>query len=282
MAHVSGRQKNRVHLVNPNGVNLKDYEERLEKALDKYRRRLDKLVWDALPDEDKQEFESDEPVPFSEHRSKLLQLLSKADWPVAESDIICLEQEIEKGEKFLQQSKDLRRAAAEAASDNLSESIDSHASSPRSGRRSQSIDQVVQVDDNKLITTSSTPRSASTKTPRQSNATTPRPPSEDKNTSRHHQHNRRVVSSGAKSYLVPRRGHVKVSTLRGTRVIARNDEDGMYYPGKVLKCPNIKLSQFTGLKITFKDSLRIKVSLKVTIKVTIKVKLSFKISKSKP
>ena len=36
-AHVSGSAKNRVHLINPNAVNLKEYEEKLEKALAKYR-----------------------------------------------------------------------------------------------------------------------------------------------------------------------------------------------------------------------------------------------------
>ena len=37
IAHVSGGAKNRVNLVNPNAVNLKEYEEKLEKALARYR-----------------------------------------------------------------------------------------------------------------------------------------------------------------------------------------------------------------------------------------------------
>ena len=52
---------------------------------------------------------------------------------MAEADIALLEQEIERGEKFLQQSKDLRRAASNAASDAASD-----VSSPRSMRRPQS------------------------------------------------------------------------------------------------------------------------------------------------
>ena len=36
-AHVSGSAKYGVHLINPNAVNLKEYEEKLEKALAKYR-----------------------------------------------------------------------------------------------------------------------------------------------------------------------------------------------------------------------------------------------------
>ncbi|XP_076467947.1 von Willebrand factor A domain-containing protein 3B-like isoform X2 [Babylonia areolata] len=121
IAHVSGGQRNRVHLVNPSGVNLKEYEEKLEKALTKYRQRLDSMVWKALPETVKQEFDSEEPVPFSEHRGKILQALSEEGWPVTEADIAILEQEIEKGEKFLQQAKDLRSTAAEPASDALSD-----------------------------------------------------------------------------------------------------------------------------------------------------------------
>lgn len=128
VAHVSGRRKNRVHLVNPNGVHLEEYEKRLKKALDIYTQRLNKLVWDALSDEEKQEFESEGPVSFSEHRSKLLQLLSKAGWPVAETDIMCLEQEIEKGQRFLQQSHDLRGTATDAAANDAFSDTSSRAS----------------------------------------------------------------------------------------------------------------------------------------------------------
>ena len=53
-------------------------------------------------------------MPFCDHRGKFLQVLSEEGWPVAEVDIAALEKEIEKGNKFLQQSRDLRRAAAEA------------------------------------------------------------------------------------------------------------------------------------------------------------------------
>lgn len=69
-------------------------------------------------------------MPFLEHRGKFLQALSEADWPVPEADIALLEQEIERGEKFLQQSRDLRRAASDAQSDALSD-----VSSPRSLRQ---------------------------------------------------------------------------------------------------------------------------------------------------
>ena len=88
-------------------------------------------------------YESEEPVSFAEHRGKLMQALSEADWPVAEADIAALEQEIEKGEKFLAQSKDLRQAAKEA--DAVSDTSSRHSYQRRSlsnGSRRISADQV--------------------------------------------------------------------------------------------------------------------------------------------
>ena len=86
-------------------------------------------------------FDSEEPASFSQHRSKFLQALEEEGWPITEADIAMLEQEIEKGEKFLQQSKDLRRAATEPASDALSEAS-SHASLRRSLNNSAAASQV--------------------------------------------------------------------------------------------------------------------------------------------
>lgn len=46
-----------------------------------------------------------------------MKALQEANWPVAEHDISLLEDEIERGERYLQQSKDLRRAASGGKSD---------------------------------------------------------------------------------------------------------------------------------------------------------------------
>ena len=52
------------------------------------------------------------PVSFINNRSWFMKALQEANWPCSEHDIILLEEEIARGEKYLQQSKDLRKAAS--------------------------------------------------------------------------------------------------------------------------------------------------------------------------
>ncbi|GFR58512.1 von Willebrand factor A domain-containing protein 3B [Elysia marginata] len=110
IAHVSKSQN--VRLVNPNGVNLKEYETKVKAAQAKFRKRLDALVWNALPESAKEEFESDKPISFEENRTKILLHLEDANWPVREQDVTLLANEIARADKFLLQSKSLRKAAA--------------------------------------------------------------------------------------------------------------------------------------------------------------------------
>ncbi|XP_053399868.1 von Willebrand factor A domain-containing protein 3B-like isoform X2 [Mercenaria mercenaria] len=49
IAHVSNKSRQPIKLINPNGVNLKAYEEKLDRVLGLFNRRLDALVWDAVP-----------------------------------------------------------------------------------------------------------------------------------------------------------------------------------------------------------------------------------------
>merc|ERR1712228_262087 len=77
IAHVSRRQE--IRLVNPNGVNLKDYETKLQAALDKFKQRLNTIVWNALSSDDKEKFDSSEPVDFEQNRKKILECLEESD-----------------------------------------------------------------------------------------------------------------------------------------------------------------------------------------------------------
>lgn len=54
----------------------------------------------------------DEPASFINNRSWFMKALEEADWPIKEQDILLLEDEIAKAEKFMQQSKDLRKASS--------------------------------------------------------------------------------------------------------------------------------------------------------------------------
>ncbi|VDH98103.1 Hypothetical predicted protein [Mytilus galloprovincialis] len=110
MAHVSSR-KPHVTLINPSAVDLHGYEQKVHKAIVSYHKRLNKIVWEALPEEERKKLDSDKPVPFEENRNELLDALDNAGWPIKENDIILLEEEITRANNFLQQSKDLRRAS---------------------------------------------------------------------------------------------------------------------------------------------------------------------------
>lgn len=85
-------------------------------------------------------FDSDKPVSFENNREKLLMLLKEADWPVAEEDISQLEQEISKGEKYVSQSKTLRKASGENVDDEDEEDAESaHTGTSRSTSRARSV-----------------------------------------------------------------------------------------------------------------------------------------------
>ena len=57
-------------------------------------------------------FDSGGPISFEENRSKILLHLEDANWPVREQDVTLLANEIARAEKFMHQSRALRKAAA--------------------------------------------------------------------------------------------------------------------------------------------------------------------------
>lgn len=142
VAHVSSRTKNQITLVNPTAVDLKGYKKKVQKCIDQYKARLNKIVWNSLPESAKSDFDSVEPVSFEDNRVKLMKALDNAGWPIREQDILLLEKEIARGEKYKEQAEDLRRAS----DPNRQESFDdllknrsrgsSVSSSSRSSRRS--------------------------------------------------------------------------------------------------------------------------------------------------
>ncbi|KAL3878601.1 hypothetical protein ACJMK2_030937 [Sinanodonta woodiana] len=112
VAHVSGRQRKYIKLINPNGINLQEYELKVGQAVELYKSRLDNMVWDALPQNVKtEEYDNKGPVSFENNRGFIMKTLEESGWPVKLEDIKLLEEEIERGEKFIQQSKDLRKVA---------------------------------------------------------------------------------------------------------------------------------------------------------------------------
>ncbi|XP_012936015.1 uncharacterized protein LOC101846493 [Aplysia californica] len=230
IAHVSKSQQ--VRLVNPNGVNLKDYETKLQAALDKYRQRLNTIVWNALSEDAKEQFDSSTPVDFEENTEKLYRLLEEADWPVREQDVSLLAREIARAQKFLGQSQALRKAAAGEGDDD-----DDEEDEEDDDERDDKSDQGKEEDNEPPVSSarSNSPRS------NKSEASPTRSEAGSKDDEGVGQVIRSVDKScegrvKESSQVIRRKVKVKLDTLRRQKVIARRDQDGLYYPAVVQQC----------------------------------------------
>ncbi|XP_032297482.1 von Willebrand factor A domain-containing protein 3B isoform X2 [Coturnix japonica] len=109
LAHLSSDKK-RITLINPQAVNLDAYKEKLEQAIKSYERRLNLLVWRALPQEERDKFKEDGPVQYMQHKEALLEALENLGWPISYEDVILLEDEILAALTYMQQASDLQEA----------------------------------------------------------------------------------------------------------------------------------------------------------------------------
>ncbi|XP_075708714.1 von Willebrand factor A domain-containing protein 3B isoform X2 [Rhinoderma darwinii] len=107
LAHISGNRK-RITLINPQAVNLSDYKEKLQEAIKSYERRLNLIIWRALSQEERDNFDSDVPISYLENKEALLQALDRQGWPVSAEDVMLLEDEIQAGKTYFQQALDLQ------------------------------------------------------------------------------------------------------------------------------------------------------------------------------
>lgn len=128
LAHVGGGGGSRVTLINPNGVNLLTYEERLRRQVDIYWERLTKLAWNAIPEEkrssvvaecrgeEEEEKGSEVTDPLSlaykDHRDVLRNALDELEWPRPQVNFDLLEAEIQRAENFIKYSESLRKEGA--------------------------------------------------------------------------------------------------------------------------------------------------------------------------
>uniref|UniRef100_A0A8C6ILH4 Uncharacterized protein n=1 Tax=Melopsittacus undulatus TaxID=13146 RepID=A0A8C6ILH4_MELUD len=110
LAHV-GNNKKWITLVNPQAVNLDAYKEKLEQAIKSYERRLNLVIWRALPQEERDKFKEDGPVQYMQHKEALLESLENLGWPISYEDVILLEDEVLTALTYKQQASDLQEAA---------------------------------------------------------------------------------------------------------------------------------------------------------------------------
>ncbi|KAK0045323.1 von Willebrand factor A domain-containing protein 3B-like isoform X1 [Biomphalaria pfeifferi] len=223
LCHISKDQH--INLINPNGVNLVEYEKKLKIAIEKFRRRLNKMIWNVLPESEKKEFNSEVPVSFEENSARLLNYLESADWPVKKKDIDLLIIEIKQGEKFLRQSIALREAAMckdDDAEESFNEGdVDLNQTDSTAEQRQVS-------SQSNLTTTSSQVLDQSTYVRKEY--------SEVSETTK----SSKIVKKVVKTEDMQKSVKKKVQFCNGQKVIARLDEDGLYYPAEVIKWPDVR------------------------------------------
>ena len=107
ISYATTRQKNEIHLVNPAAVDLKAYESRLTETIQNYYEKLDRSIWESLPFSERQGY-NNIPPNWETDRASILESLQRCNWPISREDLRLVDDEIELGKKFLQQSIDLR------------------------------------------------------------------------------------------------------------------------------------------------------------------------------
>ena len=117
LAHVANG--NRVTLINPNGVDLKSYEERVGQQIAVYWERLTKLTWNAIPVEKRaaaitecggEGSEVTDPLSlaYKDHKVALRNAMEDLGWPRPRVNFDLLEAEIQQAENYIKYSVKLR------------------------------------------------------------------------------------------------------------------------------------------------------------------------------
>ncbi|KAF6107080.1 von Willebrand factor A domain containing 3B [Phyllostomus discolor] len=110
LAHVCN-DTNRMTLINPQGVKLNIYKQNVEQAIKSYEKRLNKIVWRALSQEEKEKLDANKPIRYLENKAALNEALERLNWPISLKELSLLENEILAGKMYVQQAMELQEAA---------------------------------------------------------------------------------------------------------------------------------------------------------------------------
>ncbi|XP_036912725.1 von Willebrand factor A domain-containing protein 3B isoform X2 [Sturnira hondurensis] len=110
LAHVCN-DTNRMTLINPQGVKLNIYKQNVEQAIKSYEKRLNKIVWRALSQEEKEKLDANKPMRYLENKAALNEALERLNWPISLKELSLLENEILAGKMYVQQAMELQEAA---------------------------------------------------------------------------------------------------------------------------------------------------------------------------
>nr|XP_006244922.1 von Willebrand factor A domain-containing protein 3B isoform X2 [Rattus norvegicus] len=98
-------------LINPRGVNLNTYKQNVEQAIRSYEKRLNKIVWQALSEEEKEKLDAVKPMQYLENKAVLNRALERLNWPISLKELSMLENEILVGKMYIQQAMELQEVA---------------------------------------------------------------------------------------------------------------------------------------------------------------------------
>ncbi|KAM4867024.1 von Willebrand factor A domain-containing protein 3B isoform 3-T3 [Thomomys bottae] len=110
LAHVCS-DTNKMTFINPQGVKLNSYKQKVEQAIKSYEKRLNKIVWQALSQEEKEKLDAVKPIRYLENKTALNQALERLNWPISLKELSMLENEILAGKMYIQQAMELQEAA---------------------------------------------------------------------------------------------------------------------------------------------------------------------------
>ncbi|XP_065783522.1 von Willebrand factor A domain-containing protein 3B isoform X2 [Muntiacus reevesi] len=109
LAHVCN-DTNKMTLINPQGVKLDIYKQKVEQAIKSYEKRLNKIVWRALSPEEKKKLDANKPMQYLENKAALNEALERLNWPISLKELSLLENEILAGKMYVQQAMELQEA----------------------------------------------------------------------------------------------------------------------------------------------------------------------------
>lgn len=144
LAHVTNNHK--VTLIHPNGVNLSDYERRLDKQIEAYQARLAHLAWAAIPEDMRGDLavecglvEGEEPgaCVYAQHRDKLREAMAKCDWLRPQEDFDLLENQIKLGKNFKKYLMALKKEAKKSDTSGMKSKSTGSSSSDNDERKTR-------------------------------------------------------------------------------------------------------------------------------------------------
>ncbi|XP_051840622.1 von Willebrand factor A domain-containing protein 3B isoform X2 [Antechinus flavipes] len=105
-----GNDTGQMILINPHAINFKNYRHRVTQAVKSYERRLNLLIWKAFSPEEREKLNLHEPVKYWENKEAIQEALKTANWPISLEDVLLLENEIQAGNIYIQQAKEIQEA----------------------------------------------------------------------------------------------------------------------------------------------------------------------------